>query len=297
MVEERIALLRNFLIYCFKDHKLSKEEIDSLNKLKKILRLTDPQIRRAKDEAGRELFKKAFEEAIADKTINDEERRFLAELERRLGLERKVREKIQAESSEVLIRELFNDIVRDKRISDEEDAALTELAKNLAVDLTFEPKTKALYDRFRLYWKIENGQMDPIKSQINLFKGENCYFETNCEWYEYRSVTKRINYAGPTYRLRLAKGLYYRVGSMKVQPIRDEELRLIDRGKPFLTDRRIIFMGSRNNRSMRLNSILDFQSYNNGVELMRSTGKNPFLGFPDQSDIFSLLLARLMEEY
>lgn len=295
-VEERIALLRRFLVHCFDNHHLSEDEIIQINLLKKYLKLSDSQIQRAKDEASRQVYKMAFKEAVQDHQLDEGERDKLEKLEALLNLDEEVKKEVQAESAHALLKKLFHEIVADERVSDEEAEKLRKLTTNLNLDINWEEETKAMYDRFRLYWKLENGPLEPVEVDINLYKTERCYFSSPCEWYELKSVTKRYNYAGPTFRVKLAKGLYYRMGSIGVKPIREENLQKIDHGMLFLTDRRVIFMGQRQNRTHRLSSILDFETFSNGIELQRSSGKNPFLEIQN-ADIASLTLGRILEEY
>jgi hypothetical protein len=296
-VEGRIKMLRRYLVHCFADHQLSDEEIAQIALLKKYLKLTENQIQRAKDEASRQVYKEAFADALSDHKINDNERLQLEKLGELLHLDIAVREQIQKEKTNVLVQRVYHQVIADERVSDQELALLERLQQNLGVDVNMETESKQLFDRYRLYWKLENAPLEPVDVSINLFKGEHCYFESPCSWYEYRSVTKRYNYAGPTFRLKLAKGLYYRAGSMRVQPVREEELQLLDQGHLFLTDRRLIFMGSRKNRTHRFSTILDFDTYGNGLELMRSSGRNAFLEISAPTDICSLIFGRLLEEY
>jgi hypothetical protein len=63
-----------------------------------------------------------------------------------------------------------------------------------------------------------------------------------------------------------------------------------------LTNRRIIFTGEKSNKTLSLKQILDFEVYTNGVEIKKSTGKNPFLSFEDDTEIFSMILGKLLDE-
>lgn len=75
--------------------------------------------------------------------------------------------------------------------------------------------------------------------EINLQRGECCYYSDNVEWYEKRTVTKRINYGGAVARIRIEKGLYYRVGSVNYEKVSSEQIQLIDKGEVFITNKRI----------------------------------------------------------
>ena len=55
-------------------------------------------------------------------------------------------------------------------------------------------------------------------------------------------------------------------------------------------------MGTKGNKTIRLNKILDVTPYKNGVDIQKDSGKSPFLEFDQNVDIFSMMLVRLMSE-
>jgi hypothetical protein len=91
-------------------------------------------------------------------------------------------------------------------------------------------------------------------------------------------------------RIKIAKGLYWRAGSIGVHKISQDVLSLIDSGTAFLTNKRIIFMGGKKNTNIALNKILDINPYSNGVEIHKATGKSPFIEISNNADIFCMIL-------
>jgi hypothetical protein len=92
------------------------------------------------------------------------------------------------------------------------------------------------------------------------------------------------------------KGVYYRVGSISGQHVTQEEWKLIDQGKVYLTNKRILFVGSKKNSTIRLDKMLSFTPYSDGIQINQETGRSPLLSFSNQVDVFGLLLSRLMRE-
>ena len=131
---------------------------------------------------------------------------------------------------------------------------------------------------------------------MSLEKNEKCYFQTSCEWFEKRTVTQRINYSGPTASIKIMKGVRYRVGSIKPQRVTSEEWKKIDSGTMYLTSKRVIFLGQSKSLNIKLAKILSFTPYSDGVELTKDAGRNPLIMFPTNSDIFSVILSRLLNE-
>ncbi len=182
----------------------------------------------------------------------------------------------------------------DARISPEEERELEALAKNLHVVPNFDEKTRALLNKYRLLWLIDNGDIPEIPVSINLQRNEKCYFTCNVDWYETRAVRYRVNYGGPTMSFKIAPGVRWRMGSLGVRTMSNQELTRIDTGTMYLTNKRLIFMGTMKNTTIALTKILDFKPYKNGVDIRKENGKSPFIGFGDNVDVFAEILSRLL---
>src|SRR5690606_40389673 len=104
-----------------------------------------------------------------------------------------------------------------------------------------------------------------------------CVSTTTMQWGDIRTETRTIRYGGPTARIRIAKGIYWRTGSMNVQRVTEEVLKPIDTGQLYITNKRVIFLGRNRNTNVRLNRILDFTIYTDGIELVKDAGRNPVL--------------------
>jgi hypothetical protein len=89
------------------------------------------------------------------------------------------------------------------------------------------------------------------------------------------------------------KGVYYRVGSINVQKVSEDYWQTIDSGDIYLTNKRIIFMGTKGNKTIPISKILDFKPYKNGVDIQKDSGRSPFFEFDQNVDIFSMMLASL----
>ena len=187
-------------------------------------------------------------------------------------------------------------IIEDGKISPDEWEEYTSIAKNLNVEIKIDETSKARLEKLKLYWLIENGEL-PIKEvPIYLQKNEQCYFTTFADWLESRTVTKRTNYAGPTARIKIMKGIYYRVGSIGVQRITSEQLLLIDSGQLYITNKRIIFVGNKKNTNIQLSKILSVNPYTDGVGIEKETGKSPIIRVSNNADILAMTLGRVIND-
>lgn len=294
--KEVLAMYEAFLRFVLRDKDLTQDEINNLSALKRLLSLSDPETHSVMDKVSKEIYHETYQEAISDGSISDEEKTFLEKLEKQLNLPLEISQKISA----VVRKDFFNKkvagIIEDKRISPEEQAELDMIAKNLNITVQMDSATKATLDKYRLFWVIENEEPPEVFADIKLQRLEKCYFDVSCQWHEYRKVRVGSGYTGPAMRVKIAKGLYWRVGAHALKSISRDELTLIDSGRLYLTNKRIIFVGARKSNTVRLESILDFELYKNGVFIQKATGKSPFLGFEEGVDVFSVILGRVLRD-
>ena len=146
------------------------------------------------------------------------------------------------------------------------------------------------------YWIIENGDLPVLDAGINFQKSEICYYKAMADWHELRTVTKRINYAGPSARIKIMKGLSYRVGSVSVERITSEHLQHLDSGILYVTNKRIIFTGQKKNANIKLDKILSVTPYSNGIEVVKDAGRSPVFLVPYNADILSMTLSRVIND-
>ncbi|MGB4267820.1 MAG: hypothetical protein WBK20_01430 [Spirochaetota bacterium] len=276
------------------DRKLDNDEIENLNKLKSIFKLNDNDVKKITDEVSMKIYQEEVAKALQDGKLDSKEKMFLEKIKKELQLPDDIANNIYRESATVIINNFIKNAISDERLSPDEEKTLNEIAKNLNVNIEFDDKTKVLLEKYKLFWRIENGDMPIVDVSISLPKNEYCHFITDAEWWEQRKVTKGYNYSGPSLRIKIAKGLYWRVGSIAVKSIQQDEYVLIDVGKLFLTNKRLIFIGAKGSKSIKLNNILDFTPYKNGIDIQKDKGRNPFISFNDNVDIFVMILGKLI---
>lgn len=295
---ETRSIYREYLQSCLKDKSFSNDNLKALKHLKDLLGLKEETINKIQEEVASKLYRESLDEALEDANISKEEKDFLQEVRKSLKLPDKLAHQIENEAKQNKIQTFLEDTLKDERLSPEEEEQLYTLADNLNVELNLKEKTKQWLQRYKLYWLVENGTIPEIDADIHLYKKEKCYYITDVEYYERKKKTNRLRYAGPTARIKLAKGIYWRMGDLGFQPTGTEELTQIDRGQLYITSHRVIFKGSKESTMIRLNRILDFELYENGLEIQKNSGKNPFFGFnPQDPRLFAMILNRAIEDY
>jgi hypothetical protein len=272
-----------YLRYCFQDRKLSENEIEELKHLKKILCLSDKEVAVINEKVGTYVYSEETEKALSDGRLTEEEKLFLEQLKETLSIHERLAEKIYEQAAQDYFSNFYNNITSDYRISPEEEKELDEIAKSLGLSLTMDEAARSTFDKMKMLWLIENDKTPAIEVNLPLVKNEKCFFKTECVW----SVEARSSQSLKV----LAYSQNRRAELYSVKP--EDELKSIERGTLFLTNKRLIFKAPKSTRSINIGKVEDYCPFLNGVELTYDGGKNSFLKFYDHVDIFSALLENL----
>lgn len=137
------------------------------------------------------------------------------------------------------------------------------------------------YDKFRLAVSLgymKDGvipRFDMPRSQLpfNLMKSEEMIALFDDVQY-YKEVTRR-EYRGQSMgvSIRVAKGVYLRPGSFRGRPVETVSMEHQDHGTLGLTTKHLYYLGEGTGRSfrIRLEKIVTFDPYNDGLRIMRDT--------------------------
>jgi hypothetical protein len=104
---------------------------------------------------------------------------------------------------------------------------------------------------------------------FNLQKGEVLvWLFRTVRYYEPRTRTTYVGgYSGVS--VRVAKGVYYRIGRFKGKPVVTTELVLLDTGALGITDRHVYFAGEAKAFRIRYDKIVSFTPYSDGIAIQR----------------------------
>ena len=286
-----------YLNYCLADKVLNEDELAELNHLKHILSLDDKTIDKLHLKIGEAVYKKSFQEAVADGRLTKSEEEFLAKLESTLKIPSELAEKISAETRIAFIENYVAKIVEDQRLSPNEEQELQAIAKSFNVNIKLNDKTKEQLRKLKIYWAIENLDLPVIESDIALQKSEVLHLKIpKVKWYELRSVKQRVTYSGYSTKYKIAKGFYLHSGSYSPKSYSVDTMQLIDTGTIYLTNKRIIFTGVKKNSNILISKILNYKPYTDGVEIGKESGKSPTLQMDQHADIFCMMMERLLNE-
>lgn len=291
------AAYAEYMTHCLRDRQFSQEEVDGLWHLQGLFCVLDPTHNRIYEDVGGRIYRASIKDALRDSKMTKEEKVFLDKLSKDLELSEDVKKRVYTQESQAFIQGKADAATSDNMLSPQEEEELQTLAKSLDATIKYDGASQAVLQRCRLMWRIRCGEMPTIPAEVNLQRAEVCYFTTAADWHETRRVRTGISYAGPTMRIKIAKGLYWRMGHFRGVPMTNDTLMKIDSGTVYLTNKRIIFAGTMKNASIKLDKILDITPYSDGVGIQKDSGKSPILGFTYNIDIFCAMLARAISDY
>jgi hypothetical protein len=239
-----------------------------LTHLQQLLQLHDEHILPFHWEIGEKHFREAVQQVIKDGMYNPSDQAKLESLAHTLRLPSNLANSISMELREELLHKRLAPIAKSKRLSPTMKMDLLILAKNLGVDLMKDlPIKKQLLD-FEKWWQLENSPLSIRQTNIDLTRNEVCHFETGrVSWYEDRTI--RRGAVTPT---------------------------LIKKGTVYLTSKQLIFISEEGTSKIRLEKMLRLVHSHHGIEIVKDTGKYPTLYMGDETEVFYIILKKLMNE-
>lgn len=234
----------------------------------------------------------AIKDALSDHAFTEQERLQVRSLGSALGMSQTEVDDLVRQEIEPLLQGALEAAVADRRYSPAEEQSLKRLASGLGVELTLGSNTSDAVKNYRLMWEIENGQLPEIAVPISLQRKEICHYSCECSWRELRSRTVRVNYHGPTARIRIMKGVHWRVGSIAPQRVTETNLVEVATGTLYVTSKRVILDGQAGNKSVTWRSVFGQEVFSDAIKLDKSSGRDPYLFIPpDQIEMASTIIA------
>lgn len=106
----------------------------------------------------------------------------------------------------------------------------------------------------------------------------------------------RVDYAGVSGSIRIAKGVRLRLGSVAPQRVTTTELTEVGRGTAYVTSARIILAGSPQNKAIRLASLIGIEAFRDGAGLEPASGRRTILVYDGVSDERAEYVTTLLSE-
>lgn len=170
------------------------------------------------------------------------------------------------------VEEAFEDGV----LSEEEERRLKEILTTFSLDTPAVLKSKPyqFLEKGAFLRDLLNGKLPdnlPKSSTLpfNFQKSEKVLWVfDNVDYYE---KVKKKHYSGgySGFSVRIARGLYWRIGGFRGKPVVTEELEKVDNGVMVVTTKHIYFGGKERIFRIRLDKIIAFEPYENGIGIQR----------------------------
>jgi hypothetical protein len=286
--------LRHFL----EDDALNDEEREDLSALERLLSLAPSDRDAVRTAVTAALYALRSAEAVADGRVDEDERARLDRIKRELGIDAGRAVAILTDQSRARVDAVAKSAAQDQRLSADEAAELQRIAENLHVPLNQGAggMSRGELDRYRLMWEIESGTLPTIPPSVNLHPGEVCYrVVANTDLYEMRTYRTRVHYSGTSYSATFFSSWS---GTYDIKWDEEDFQRetKIDSGRLVITNRRLLFLGAKDNRSISLLDILGIEPKRNGVEIQRDGSSDQFYAFSTDVDLFTLTLSRAIRD-
>jgi hypothetical protein len=217
-------------------------------------------------------FRKELEQAVADGVLTDDEVRYLEKRADDLGVDQEFVNKIRSSYVREQVQPILERIKTTRRYPPDDEAEL----HRLAVDLRFEPQLGPEFSMYRALWELENtGSMAlrPVPTGIILPRGEECYHSAAASWNQVKRVRERTGYVGGAVSFRVAKGVRFSVGRAVPTYNEYEGLMEISSGVLYVTNKKLVFRGSKKSTSVPFGKLIDYALYSDGIELHKTSGK------------------------
>ncbi len=245
-----------YLASCLDDRVFTQDESSELMHLQAILGLPDKNVKSLREKIGTDVYRKAFEEAVAGGRLTKENERALVTLAASLQIPQAIADAISKDTRHQVVEKYIALIKAKARLCPADEKELTTMAESLSVDLKIHKDNLILLGKLKKYWELENLPLETIATDIPLQKGEACFLSV--------------------------KKVQWREGT-----------KLVDSGVLCLTNKRILLAGLQKNSNVRLEKILNAATTRDGIFINKDAGKNPTLVLPQYQDEFLILLDRL----
>ena len=170
------------------------------------------------------------------------------------------------------------DALSDNLLTKEQESRVTELAEFFGANTQvlsqhpiFMKLVKAAVIRDLCEGKIPARLQITSPISLALQKGEQIIWVFNqVQYYEKKTRTHFVG-GSQSVSVRVMKGVYYRVGSFRGEPIQTTEMLHMDTGYLFVTNKHLAFVGPQKSVRLKYDKIISHTPYSDGIVVCRDT--------------------------
>lgn len=296
--KELMQMLHEFLVEHLGSRLSRFNDFDSAKKMQILLGLSDDDFEKVYRPQAIEVFRIKISDTLKrNKKRGDEEDALFEQHREQLGLTKHEANTVITEIIGLTVQEFFDNLISDNKYSPDEREAYEKICQQYGASAVFDDATKKQLEKYENFWRIENGELPIYETEIFLQKGEVCHYLGFAKLYENKTKTTRVKYRGPVFRLKITKSLFYRMANMAVDKETKDVMTLIDSGNLYVTNKRILFTGSKGNKTIRYGRIVDVTPYRDGVKISKDSGGAPIFELSDpDGEVLTATIVRIIQD-
>lgn len=193
------------------------------------------------------------------------------------------------------ISAVVNAVLEDGILTPDEDAAIERVRQRYG-GIEIDAKSESVLETARRQHAAWTLPLAPVAVPLLLKKNEWCCHAVRAEALEQRQRTVRVNYHGPSARMRVAKGVYYSAGSVAVDRVAEAYHHSFGAGVLGATNSRLLWVSPEKSISIPLTKIVLFEPYSDGIKIVKDSGKPLLFVFEGDDGTGAVRIARAIEE-
>lgn len=291
-----LSIYSQVLAHFAGDHHLTDDEVDQLRHLAKLFGLTKEATSQIHTTIVYPLYEQAVQAALEDHKLTEEESDELDKLAKQLHISEQEVKALYGKYAAPIYKKALDEAIADGLLSPQEEKRLDELANSLNLTPMFNAESEAAMDRYRLRWRISQGEIPRISVPIYLQKDESCAAFIEALHYEPSTSTRYVTYSKASVSQNVF-GVSFRSGFSKGERITKNILRLRDVGILYFTNKRFLFNGSGKTTQIPLGKVIGITFYSDGMAIEKETGKDQIFTFNGDTVMLRLISDNLMSAF
>jgi hypothetical protein len=225
---------------------------------------------------GLDLYAQKIKELLIDGNLSEEDKKILEQIKKENNLTDKDVEKYNLAGFKVF----FDKITDDSRITEAERKELVKIYSDLNLPTDNLAYSQSDFNKYHTLYLIDEGKLPTIEVpnlNVNLSNGEKLHYVNKAFIVKNKSVTTGYNYSGFSGSVRIAKGIRYRVGSIKVAPQKVNVMTTDDAGTFYLTTENLGYIGLNKHFSVPYDKISSLDIRDGFLYLFKKGKEAPFI--------------------
>jgi hypothetical protein len=252
------------------DYSISDGEKEILTSIKTFFQLSDTDINEIKSKYAKTAVTQLSKQKLVDNQLTPDEVEEIGLLARELNISEEEVKRINQRNAAELYEKAVKQVIADRAVTVDEQRQLKQLAQQLGINIREAEIDKRLKDDYyylALLNALDQGSLPKCKPpSIAIQDDEVAYWEISSNLVFTRSNTTGFFGHDSGVRLKVAKGVSYKLGSCRRTAIR-EQVNTNEQGVFVVTSKRVVFAASRQSFSIPFTQLSSFDTYADGIGL------------------------------